>query len=184
MWKKLIIWAGGKIILEGGKIILAGLFTTRQSHPVRAREAREFLINGMWGVVIPGLVTTRQSHLVRAREFLNNGMWGVYSPGRRTGHHPTIQLGHAGPMPAMAYWWWWNFTEKILLHKAAGLKQCSAVFFFLSLCWQSQPCKPSLGQSRLLLSSTRTPTCVMTSCLSMLSRVWTSFGDFCVVSLW
>ena len=26
--KKLIIWAGGKIILEGGKIILAGLVTT------------------------------------------------------------------------------------------------------------------------------------------------------------
>ena len=38
-----IIFACGKIILAGGKIILAGLVTTRQSHPVRAREAREFL---------------------------------------------------------------------------------------------------------------------------------------------
>ena len=29
------------------EIILAGLVTTRQSHPVRAREAREFINNGM-----------------------------------------------------------------------------------------------------------------------------------------
>ena len=42
-----IILAGGKIILAGGKIILAGLVTNRQSHLVRAREAREFLNNGM-----------------------------------------------------------------------------------------------------------------------------------------
>ena len=31
------------------------------------------------------LVTTRQSHPVRAREFLNNRMWGVLSPGLVTG---------------------------------------------------------------------------------------------------
>ena len=39
-----IILACGKIIFAGGKIILAGLVTTRQFHPVRARE---FLKNGM-----------------------------------------------------------------------------------------------------------------------------------------
>ena len=39
-----IILAGGNIILAGWKIILAGLVTTRQSHLVRAREARKFLI--------------------------------------------------------------------------------------------------------------------------------------------
>ena len=42
-----MILAGWKIILEGGKIILAGLVTTRQPHPFRAREGREFLNNGM-----------------------------------------------------------------------------------------------------------------------------------------
>ena len=69
-----IILAGGKNILAGGKIILAGgklfwqteklfwqvdklstmkcvyflrLVTTRQSHPVPAHKAREFLNNGM-----------------------------------------------------------------------------------------------------------------------------------------
>ena len=52
-----IILAGGKIISVGGKIIFAGLVTTRQSHPVRARKAREFLNNGMLRVYSPGLVT-------------------------------------------------------------------------------------------------------------------------------
>ena len=37
-----IILAGGKIILVGWKIILTGLVTTRQSHPVRAREFPEW----------------------------------------------------------------------------------------------------------------------------------------------
>ena len=48
-----IILAGGKIISVGGKIIFAGLVTTRQSHPVRARKAGEFLIMECEEFILP-----------------------------------------------------------------------------------------------------------------------------------
>ena len=69
----------GKFLNNGmWGVFSPGLITTRQSHPVRGREACEFLNNGMWVVYSLRLVTTRQSH--PARKFLNNGMWVVYSP--------------------------------------------------------------------------------------------------------
>ena len=47
------ILAGETFILAAGKIILAGLVTTRQSHPVRARKAGEFLIMECEEFILP-----------------------------------------------------------------------------------------------------------------------------------